>query len=349
MLQVRIKKPFLCANVCAIAFGVAFLSAAPASAKESARSACASATETYKSAVQSEKAGHWRDAYAGAKECAQTTLCAGLMLKCTSLLDKLVSETPTIIPFVVDALGEPKVDVEVKMDGALLTSRLDGRGLPVDTGVHVFTFSTDAGVFATEKIMVFEGQRNRPIAVTIASTATAGAPEEAGKGGPIPGSGLDESAVADSGEQGKDRRAAPVGGGIASEKPASEGAASETAPPAAAGGGWALPRSPFPYVLGSLGLAGVASGALLNYWGGHDNTSLQRTCSPHCSQSSVDHIQSMYIAADVAYGAGAAALAVTAWLIASSRAETTRPTQAAATVDVRATPSGAFASVSGTF
>ncbi|HSY22788.1 MAG TPA: hypothetical protein VK841_11765, partial [Polyangiaceae bacterium] len=97
------------------------------------------------------------------------------------------------------------------------------------------------------------------------------------------------------------------------------------------------------------GLAGIATGALATYWGRQDNTALQTTCSPHCSQASISHIQTMYLVADGAFGAGAAALAITTLFFAFSHTETSQPTQTTTMIGVRPTPSGAVASVSGTF
>src|SRR5256885_1377897 len=65
--------------------------------------------------------------------------------ECIRRFAQLGNDIPSVIPVVTDAAGSPRVDVQVTMDGELLTSRLDGRSLPVDPGVHEFTFSADGG------------------------------------------------------------------------------------------------------------------------------------------------------------------------------------------------------------
>jgi hypothetical protein len=73
------------------------------------------------------------------------------------------------------------------------------------------------------------------------------------------------------------------------------------------------PVPPGIFVLGGVGLAGIATFAVLGSIGKSDESSLRNSCSPKCSNSSIDKVRTEYIAADVAVGVGAAAL-VTAGL-----------------------------------
>jgi hypothetical protein len=309
------------------------LSATPASAKDSKR-VCTPAYVAYKSAVEQVKVGHVHEANELLQTCIEST-CGGLIPKCRALHDKLVSQMPTVVPVVTDETGAPRVDVQVKVDGQLLTSKLDGIGLPVEAGVHEFTFATDGGVCAAQKVMVVEGQRNRLITVSMhpaeQSTQKPAAASEA-----VPVEATASSA--------KGPSYAPLHEEAGVEAPSHDSTTRESTN----GGRWAPPRSAFPYILGGVGLAGVGAGALLTFWGNKDNSDLQAQCNPSCKQSSVDHIRTMYVAADISLGAGAAALAVTTWLFASSRASE-KPSKAATVVEVHPTSSGAFASVSGAF
>jgi hypothetical protein len=75
--------------------------------------------------------------------CAKAT-CGGLLKQqCTNLYMQLESDIPSVVPLVTDDAGAPRVDVQVTMDGEVLTSRLDGRSLRVDPGLHEFSFSAD--------------------------------------------------------------------------------------------------------------------------------------------------------------------------------------------------------------
>ena len=80
---------------------------------------------------------------------------------------------PSVVPLVVDDKGDPRVDVQVKMDGRVIASELNGRAIPVDPGTHEFSFSTPAGVFASKQVTFAKGERNRTLAVSMpAQTAT---------------------------------------------------------------------------------------------------------------------------------------------------------------------------------
>ena len=291
----------------------------------------------YKGALDREKAGKLREARELLQTCEQST-CAGLVPKCSQKYAQLGAQMPSVVPVVTDDSGAPRVDIQVKMDGELLTQQLDGKGLPIEAGLHEFTFGTEAGVFATEKVMVVEGQRNRTIAVVLHTgdkkVAEASAEPEEAKGA----AQADTKPVANE---------SPAG-----DKPSVEKERAVDDQPRMTGTEhWAMPKSAFPYILGGVGVAAVASGALLTYWGKKDNDALVSGCgqTQSCAQSSVDHVRTLYLASDIAIGAGVVVLGVTTWLFAISRTMERKPAAAAYKVDIQPTRSGAFASVSGSF
>ena len=313
----------------------------PRAAKTGLR--CNAAYATYKGALEREKAGHLREAREMVLSCADTSVCAGLAPKCRAKYLQLGSDMPSIVPLVTDETGEPRVDVEVRIDGSLLTSKLDGKGLPVDPGLHELTFTADGKVFDTEKVMVVDGQRNRPVSVAMG--------------------GRDRAAVKHAAPAVDVAAASPPAGTPApsATSKAAEPAAAEPvvasadtteAPARAATRGFALPRSPVPYVVATVGLAGIAAGALLTYWGKKDNDALLAECgqTQACQPSSVDHIRTMYVAADISIGAGVVALGVATWIFATSHSTEDKPAaRSAYVVDVHPTSTGAVASVAGSF
>ena len=104
-----------------------------------------------------------------------------------------------------------------------------------------------------------------------------------------------------------------------------------------------------PYLVGTVGFVGLAGAGLFTYWGRKDNDMLAR-CAPDCSPQSVDHIQRWYVAADVSLGVGAAALATSAiWFLASAPSKQKLQAQTSHRIDVKPTPSGGFATLSGSF
>jgi hypothetical protein len=278
-------------------------------------------TAAFKSAQEREHAGKYREARELLMTCGMAT-CGGYMKKeCAARRTRLEAAIPSIVPVITD---DTRYDVQVRMDGELLTSHIDGRLLPVDPGKHEFTFSTERGVVATQRVTIVSGQHGRQISValhaseqrvqkeTTAMTATPTPPakplwHETSHEAPLPAVDSPES---------RTRRG----------------------PPALA------------FVAGGVGLAGVGAGLLLTIWARNDNSDLQASCAPNCRQSSVDHVRKLYFAADVSLGVGAVGLGLATYLFLKPRyTKENPPTRAAYTVDVQPTPSGAFATVSGAF
>ena len=138
--------------------------AGPGSGKKNDKKAC---TDAYTQAQEKAQTAHLREAKELLAKCAKVVCGSFLQKECGTLYTQLEADIPSIVPLVTDDAGQPMVLVEVKMDGELLTSRLDGHALPVDPGSHEFSFGTDAGVFATRKVNIMQGQRNRTISVKL--------------------------------------------------------------------------------------------------------------------------------------------------------------------------------------
>jgi hypothetical protein len=312
------------------------LSAAPSDARGGARETCAS---TYQDALMQQHAGHVREARTLAVQCARPA-CGALQKKCAASAEQLRAAIAWIAPVVTDAEGTPLVDVQVKLDQEPLTSRLDGRELPVDPGVHELSVTAKVGrwpgraVSATRKVMIVQGQHG-PITMALPAPDEEPAAAAAPPATPAPAASTP---------------AAP-------QPPASASASTDAPSPAetehAEPAPVATPRhgvSAWPFVIGSVGVLGLGAGALLTYWGKTDNDALSQ-CSPSCSPSSVDHIRKLYLASDVSFGVGGAALGVAAILFATSHSggsHESAPTSTA-TFDLLPTRSGAVASFRGVF
>jgi hypothetical protein len=269
-----------------------------------------------------EQAGNLTEARELFSRCAATTCGKAVKKQCASRFAQLTAEIPSIIPALLD---DARTDVQVNLDGDLLTSHLDGRALSVDPGVHDVTFSAEGTVFATRRFTIARGERGRRIAVARRGSekgAQATAAETKTKP-PAAEEPPQEEAAEPEREQG------------------AESASSESQKPGAPA---------LAYVLGGVGLAGVGTGILLNVWGRGDNTELQTNCMPNCPESSVAHVRRLYFAADVSIGVGVAALGVSTVLFLLPRHSKENPeTRSAYTFDVTPTPSGGFATISGKF
>ena len=183
---------------------------------------CAAA---YARAKDRQAAGQLKEARDLLLGCISPACEIGLQQQCTNLYTQLDSDIPSIVPVVTDGAGAPLVDVQVTMDGTVLASHIGGQALLVDPGVHEFTFSANGVVFATQKLMILQGQRNRPILGSLLAMV----PPEAAVATP---SAADASTAASRGAE------APAG--------STDGA---------------RPASPYAFVTG--GLAGATTGALL--------------------------------------------------------------------------------------
>lgn len=290
-------------------------SGTPAPARDQPLRACMAA---YSGGLERQRSGRLREGRELLLECAKTA-CGALQKKCASGAGQLASDIALIVPLVTDEAGAALLDVQVKVDGELLTTRLDGRPLPVDPGVHQFWFSARVGpwpgreVTTTRAITIEQGQRG-PIAISLQ-------PLDGAEPTLAPGA---STATAEHTE------ADPaVGSGKAVVQAAPE---REASPTVRHGGG----TSAFAYLLGGVGILGLGAGGLLTYWGKTDNAALA-ACTPNCQPSSVDHIRRLYLGADVSFAAGGAALGIAALLFATSH------------VDVEPVHSGAYASFRGVF
>ncbi len=224
------------------------------------------------------KQGKLRQSMEWMLKCAQVKTCNQIVHKeCMRQVSKIEADIPSIVPVVVDASGKNMNEVQVEMDGELLTSRLDGRGIPVDPGDHAFTFKTDKETLGTQNATIPQGQRN--VAVTLdLSLSKVASTAPAGGAAPAAAEAAPEPAVATSSEEPRARTAAKSRGpGLGT------------------------------YSLAVLGLAGVGGYGLLTYWGNKDNKLLD-ACKPDCKPSSVQHIRQLYTAGKISLGVGAAAL-----------------------------------------
>jgi hypothetical protein len=332
------------------ACGAAILLCASAGSSEPAKEAAKDAKEgkractvAYKSAQEREHAGHLREARDLWHSCVKPTCSAFIRQECGTKFTQLENDVPSIVPMVVDDAGATHLEVQVKMDGELIASQLDGRAISVEPGTHEFTFSSEKGVFATEKLVLMQGERNRAVRIALHTGDKRAQNSTLAASVTLPTPVVDRSALEPSADASK---ATPdkAPHKLVSEKPIVE-SEPEGAPQHLRRTGPGV----LPFVIGGAGLVGVGAGALLTAWGKKDNTALSQ-CAPDCSRATVNRIRTLYTAADISIGAGVVALGVATYLFADRGFSKEKPpTHSAYVLDVQPTPSGAFASVTGAF
>ena len=128
-----------------------------------------------KDAKAKEQEGELQGARVLLRQCAQQPCSAFVRQQCANRNTKLEMDTPSVVLLVTDAAGGSRTDVQVKVDGEPFASALDGRALPIDPGMHDFSFIADGHVFATQRILIVQGQRNRFITAAIGRSGGRGA------------------------------------------------------------------------------------------------------------------------------------------------------------------------------
>lgn len=113
--------------------------------------------------------GHFGAARESLRRCAVAACPALVRDDCTLRLDDLEKAQPSLMFEVTDTSGTDIIAVRIRVDGTLLTDRLDGTPLKVDPGAHVVTFEVAGRPTVTESLLVREGEAARRERVVIAS------------------------------------------------------------------------------------------------------------------------------------------------------------------------------------
>ncbi len=279
--------------------------------------------------------------------CAQAPCSSFIRQQCSSRYNQLEADTPSVVLIVTDASGSPRGDVQVRMDGEPFAQQLDGRALSVDPGMHEFSFTASGVVFATQKIMIVQGQRNRFITALLRAGGSKSqrrmvAEAPADKAAKKVAKGDDEESEtapsarvvrsktvaarvdtkANDEEEHLEDRGSPQEEAVRCSRTCSPASASPASAPAR--------RSP--------------TGASRT----PDNR-MKTECAPNCLAATVTHVKQLYLASDVALGVGVASIAAAFWTHMLNRHAEEKATEEALRVDVVPSSSGGFAAVSGTF
>jgi hypothetical protein len=302
--------------------------AAPARAEADHAADERACTAALRSAQQREQAGRLREAKEALAACARPV--CGLLVQedCASRYAQLGKDIPSIVPVVTDDTGAPRTDVEVRVDGEVVATEINGRALPLNPGIHELSFSADNRVFDTQRLLILQGQRNRPVPAS------------------VPGQKRQHRRTAQAGPRDPEL-AAPEPRDTAPSQSLHHPLLRMEASSDPAAGATSGRHAGLAIALGAVGLASAGAGGLLVYWGRADNQLLTH-CSPNCPTASVDHIHRLYLAGDIALGAGAVALVGAFWAYTlSGAAKDDAPPRRDYAFDVRPTSSGALFTLSG--
>lgn len=233
---------------------------------------CIAASEN--SQVERSK-GHLRAAREVLSRCLAADCPALISKDCNAFLAQLEAITPTVVFRVLDASGRDFVDAQVRVDGELVMSRIDGRARPLDPGPHDVEVRAPNQPVLTQRIVAEEGVKARVIELRFSSPATTMTSSPAVT--PTP-------SVAPT--------PAPPS---SSDRPESSGPATGTIVTSAA--------------LAGLGVVGLGAFTLVGLKANSDYDRLQSTCGSRCAPDEVDRVHGRYQLADVALAVGIGALA----------------------------------------
>jgi hypothetical protein len=250
--------------------------------------------------------------------CAQPTCPKFISRDCTAWLVDVEPRIPSVVLFAKDSNGAEIASASVSMDGVALAQQLDGRAIEVDAGRHTFTFAFANGTKVDQVYVVLEGQKDQRVGVTVAAPAP-----------PVPGPGV-----------------APP-----EQLPATP-ASSEPHPAGASG------RKTLALVLGGVGVAGLATGAVTGLMAISSLSSQKNDCHSSAPGDCVNHAQALQdhdsastlsTVSTVGFIAGGALLATGAVLFFTAPRTTEGSSAARVEVVPSAAPGWAGLSVAGRF
>lgn len=121
---------------------------------------CISASEKAQSLRDDRKLIEAREQFLA---CARDVCPAAVKKDCADQVSAVQQRTPSVVFHAKDKTGQDLVSVKVSADGKLVTEQLDGRSIPLDPGVHTFRFEAEGNEPFEQKIVLAEGEHDRPV------------------------------------------------------------------------------------------------------------------------------------------------------------------------------------------
>jgi hypothetical protein len=151
-----------------IAMSLCLLASRGAWADPPPKAACAHAAEEGQRLRAESKLREARESFTA---CAAERCPALIRSDCSGWLAEVEAAVPTVVIRAIPAEepGRELYEVEVRVDGVVLTSRLDGHELPVNPGEHHFSFGAPGRVPAEDDIVVRAGEKHRLLTVSLPS------------------------------------------------------------------------------------------------------------------------------------------------------------------------------------
>ncbi|HSQ63690.1 MAG TPA: hypothetical protein VLM85_10775 [Polyangiaceae bacterium] len=109
-------------------------------------------------------------------------VCPGAVKKdCADQVADLVKRTPSVVFRAKDKSGQDLVAVKVTADGKVLTEQLDGRAISLNPGVRAIRFEAAGNAPLDQKVVLAEGEHNRPVTAVLGTGVASAAAAEPSK------------------------------------------------------------------------------------------------------------------------------------------------------------------------
>jgi hypothetical protein len=145
----------------------------------------------------------WREAREGFRACSNAACPAGTRKDCAAWLQQIEAGIPRVVLSATDAGGRDVIDVRVTLDGALLSTRLDGISVEVDPGTHLLRFEFADGSVVQQEVTFTEGYKRHRVSVLqpapaapLASVPSPASPAPAASVSPAPSPAVPVAATA---------------------------------------------------------------------------------------------------------------------------------------------------------
>jgi hypothetical protein len=158
----------------AVSLALAVVAARPP-AHAAASEQAAHCVATYDDALALKKQGELLAARSRFTQCTLPSCPGPVRDECAEQVRGLGTMIPSVVPAARTRDGRELVDVQVQVDGQLLTERIDGRAHRLDPGPHEFRFAAAGETPRVVSVVLAEGERLRRVEA-IFDTGTAREP-----------------------------------------------------------------------------------------------------------------------------------------------------------------------------
>lgn len=118
--------------------------------------------------------------------CARAVCPTVIRKDCIQWLAEVEESLPTVVIEASKPDGRDAVSVRVTVDGKPFLDEIDGKAVPLDPGVHTFRFELEGAKPIEERIVIYEGVKNRRVRVSFESDAPEPEPSVAPPPSPPP-------------------------------------------------------------------------------------------------------------------------------------------------------------------